>query len=67
MEYPFQKRTNLEIDLSEGELVTVLSSNDEAGNSEWWLVENDFGVQGYAPAAYLSQLPTQNVTSQLFD
>lgn len=67
MEYAFQKRTNLEIDLSEGELVIVLSNKDEAGNSEWWLVENDVGAQGYAPAAYLSQLVTENVTSQLFD
>lgn len=50
----------------EGELVTVLARNDEAGNSEWWLVENDAGAQGYAPAAYLTQLVTDNVTPQLF-
>jgi len=46
----------LEIDLNEGELVTVMAKHDEAGNEEWWLVENDTGAHGYAPAAYLSQL-----------
>lgn len=56
MDYAFQQRTNLEISLVEHELVTVLAKHDEAGNTEWWLVENDAGVQGYAPAAYLSQL-----------
>ena len=40
----------------DGELVTVLEKQDEAGNSEWWLVENDAGLRGYAPAAYLSEL-----------
>lgn len=66
VEYTFSKRTNLEIDLTEGELVTVLSKKDEAGNTEWWLVENDAGLQGYAPAAYLTQLVTDCVTPQLF-
>lgn len=67
MEYSFSKRTNLEIDLTEGELVTVLARNDEAGNSEWWLVENDSGLQGYAPAAYLIQLVvTENTAPHLF-
>lgn len=66
VEYPFEKRTNLEIDLVDGELVTVLAKNDEAGNLEWWLVENDEGAQGYAPAAYLSELVTERETSQLF-
>lgn len=56
VEYAFQRRTALELDLSEGELVTVLAKHDEANNVEWWLVENDAGMQGYVPAAYLSQL-----------
>ena len=25
--------------------------------AEWWLVENDSGAQGYAPAAYLTKWP----------
>lgn len=66
MEYPFQKRTNLEIDLHENELVTVLAKHDEAGNSEWWLVENDAGIQAYAPAAYLTQLATDTENPKLF-
>lgn len=56
MDYTFQQRTHLEISLSEDELVTVLAKHDEAGNTEWWLVENDHGIQGYAPASYLSPL-----------
>lgn len=66
MEYAFERRTILEIDLKESELVTVLTKHDEAGNSEWWLVENDIGIQGYAPAAYLTQLVTDNENSHLF-
>ncbi|XP_057381641.1 dynamin-binding protein-like [Daphnia carinata] len=66
VEYEFRKRTNLEIDLHENELVTVLCKHDEAGNSEWWLVENDEGIQGYAPAAYLTQLATDTANPKLF-
>ncbi|KAI9555344.1 hypothetical protein GHT06_017859 [Daphnia sinensis] len=53
VEYEFRKRTNLEIDLHENELVTVL-------------LENDGGIQGYAPAAYLTQLATDIANPKLF-
>jgi len=66
VEYSFQKRSALEIDLRAGEFVTVLVNHDEAGNPEWWLVENNNGAQGYAPAAYLSQLTVSSDSSQLF-
>ena len=67
VEYAFKRRTNLEVDLNESELVTVLAKHDEAGNTEWWLVENDAGIQGYAPAAYLTQLTTDHhANPQLF-
>ena len=68
VEYDFRRRTALEIDLNEGELVTVLAKQDEAGNTEWWLVENDAGLQGYGPAAYLSQLvaDSHEASPQLF-
>ena len=67
MEYAFKRRTNLEVDLNESEHVTVLAKHDEAGNTEWWLVENDAGIQGYAPAAYLTQLTTDHhANPQLF-
>lgn len=56
VDYPFEQSSNLEISLSVNELVTVLAKHDEAQNSEWWLVENDAGVKGYAPAAFLSPL-----------
>jgi len=56
VEFAFEKRSPLEIDLCTGEFVTVLAKHDEAGNPEWWLVENETAVQGYAPAAYLRQL-----------
>ena len=56
MDFAFERRTPLEISLMDGELVTVLEKQDEAGNNEWWLVENDAGLRGYAPAAYLSEL-----------
>ena len=58
VDFSFERRTQLEISLMDGELITVLEKKDEAGNSEWWLVENDAGLRGYAPAAYLSELVT---------
>ncbi|XP_033117116.1 dynamin-binding protein-like isoform X1 [Anneissia japonica] len=44
-----------EVSLEEGCLVSVISSKDMEGNSEWWLVESD-GQQGYVPAAYIKPL-----------
>ena len=64
-EYAFQQRSPLEIDLGEGEFVTVLAKQDVAGNTDWWLVQNDAGAQGYVPASYLSQLIVQD-TPHLF-
>lgn len=66
VEFAFEKRSPLEIDLRAGEFVTVLADHDEAGNAEWWLVENDSAAQGYAPAAYLSQLLVPNDSNHLF-
>ena len=60
MEYAFQQRSPLEIGLTEGELVKVLARQDVAGNPDWWLVQNNAGAQGYAPATYLSQLTTKH-------
>ena len=55
VQFNFRRRSPLELDLCLGELVVVISRKDEAGNSEWWLVENSSGIRGYAPSAYLSR------------
>lgn len=50
---------------NEGEIISITNVIENKqlityffpGYSEWWLVENDSGAQGYAPAAYLTKWP----------
>lgn len=42
-----------EVGLVEGQVVAVHARSDAEGNPEWWLVENEAGQTGYAPANYL--------------
>ena len=53
--FPFQSRSDLEVDLTEGEPVYVIEFHDQDGNNEWWLVETN-GRRGYAPANYLYKI-----------
>ncbi|KAK2154175.1 hypothetical protein LSH36_275g08005 [Paralvinella palmiformis] len=48
-------RSDLEVDLTEGEPVYVIEFHDQDGNNEWWLVETN-GRRGYAPANYLYKI-----------
>lgn len=54
-EYSFLSRSENEVSLFEGQVVTVLSKEDLEGNPEWWLVDAD-GHQGYTPAIYLKKM-----------
>ncbi|KAJ8298585.1 hypothetical protein KUTeg_022645 [Tegillarca granosa] len=40
-EYPFHSRSDNEVSLFEGQVVTVLSQHDQQGNTEWWYVDAD--------------------------
>ncbi|XP_028044584.1 dynamin-binding protein [Monomorium pharaonis] len=40
--------------ITNGQALRLLRPHDEKGNSEWWLVENRNGKQGYVPRDYLS-------------
>ena len=51
--YSFAARSELECDITEGEMLQVLQHHDLDGNDQWWLVKLSDGTQGYAPANYL--------------
>ncbi|KAI6661385.1 hypothetical protein LOD99_9968 [Oopsacas minuta] len=51
-EYPFEARENIEVSLTEGQVVSVIRRNDMEGNTEWWLIEANDKI-GYVPCSYL--------------
>ncbi|XP_049641131.1 rho guanine nucleotide exchange factor 37 [Suncus etruscus] len=52
--YPFLARSNHEVNLQAGQLVTVVENQDKKGNPEWTLVEVD-GQRGYVPSNFLAR------------
>ena len=53
--YRYEGRTDIELSVSAGELVSVVQRHDETGNPEWWLVQlGGSGRSGYLPANYLT-------------
>ncbi|XP_069133070.1 dynamin-binding protein-like [Argopecten irradians] len=54
-EFGFEARTETEVSLFEGQVVTVLAKHDQEGNTEWWYVDAD-GVKGYTPSIYLKPM-----------
>ncbi|XP_041365294.1 LOW QUALITY PROTEIN: dynamin-binding protein-like [Gigantopelta aegis] len=54
-EFAFDARSQTEVSLFEGQVVTVLSKSDLEGNTEWWYVDAD-GHMGYTPSAYLRKM-----------
>lgn len=54
--YAYTASSSLEVSLTEGQIVNVMSKQDLDGNSEWWLVSTDRGQQGYVPANYLYRI-----------
>jgi hypothetical protein len=43
------------VPLKTGQVVKVIRKHDVEGNSEWWLVEDRSGAQGYVPGNYLAK------------
>ena len=56
LDFQFLARSTLELTVREGELVELVEEHDMDGNSEWWLVANADGKQGYVPANYMSKI-----------
>ena len=52
-DFVFEANSAAEVNLDEGQVVTVLQKHDLLGNDEWWLVDAG-GEKGYAPASYLT-------------
>ena len=53
--YSFTARSDIEVTMTHGDIVKIVSKEDLDGNNEWWLVEVN-GHRGYAPANYLYQI-----------
>lgn len=51
--FDFKARSNAELTVGENEQVLIVSQSDADGNSDWWLVQNLAGHEGYVPKAYL--------------
>ena len=56
LDFHFSARSTLELSVREGEIVDLVDSHDMDGNTEWWLVANAEGKQGYVPANYMSKI-----------
>jgi spectrin beta len=55
--YAYQSKT---FNLQRGEILEL----KEKSNEEWWLVENNIGKEGFAPATYLRELGLQTIVKQ---
>lgn len=51
--YGFKGVDNVQLSLEVGQRVKIICKSDTKGNTEWWMVENEQGQQGYVPANYL--------------
>lgn len=43
------------LSVKSGQVLKVLQYQDLRGNSEWWLVQDRFGGEGYVPANFLGK------------
>ena len=50
--YAYEADTDVELTIAEGDLLTVVSRSDNAGNTDWLYVEDAFGKRGYVPRGY---------------
>ncbi|XP_028668744.1 rho guanine nucleotide exchange factor 37 [Erpetoichthys calabaricus] len=60
--YDFSARSNHEVSLRAGELVTILEHHDKQGNPQWTLVEVQ-GQKGYVPSNYLMVVPVPGISA----
>ena len=56
VEYTHSSRSPLELSIRRGDIVSVILKYDKSGNSDWWMVANKQGTQGYVPHNYLKKL-----------
>ena len=51
--FDFFKRSEIELDLKKGEVVSVIEFQDGKHNVDWWLVTRRNGQNGYVPGNHL--------------
>ena len=54
--FNFTSRSPLELSVVKGELVNVILQHDKDGNTEWWLVANKEGKQGFVPHNFIRKI-----------
>eukprot|EP00123_Amoebidium_parasiticum_P020173 comp44088_c0_seq1/m.47498 comp44088_c0_seq1/g.47498 ORF comp44088_c0_seq1/g.47498 comp44088_c0_seq1/m.47498 type:complete len:356 (-) comp44088_c0_seq1:102-1169(-) len=59
--YGYKPRHEHDVELTENSTVHVFEKADEEGNTEWWKVRTEEGVEGYVPATYLYIIPPEPV------
>ena len=51
--YDFVAENDGEMTVDGGQVVTLVTPRDQSGDTEWYLVQNKKGEQGYVPANFL--------------
>jgi hypothetical protein len=60
--YAYEADSEVELTISEGDLLTLVSRSDNAGNTDWLYVEDSSGQRGYVPKSYV--VPVSSVDGQ---
>jgi len=55
-EYSHTSRSRMELSITKGDFINVILQHDKDGNTDWWLVANNKGEQGYVPYNYLRKI-----------
>ena len=56
VKFSFTARSPLELSVTKDELVNVIIQHDAKGSSDWWLVANQRGKQGYVPNNFIRKV-----------
>ena len=56
VDFDYLSRSEHELSVRKGEVLTLITPCDEHGNAEWWMMANRRGCHGYVPASYMSRV-----------
>lgn len=52
--YDFTAENESELTVRRDEVLTLVLPQDSSGYTEWWLMRNESGEEGYVPASFLT-------------
>ena len=56
VEFSHTSRSPMELSITKGDFVNVILQHDKDGNTEWWLVANKKGEQGFVPYNFIRKI-----------